>query len=232
MDASQITVATFDCYGTLIDWEGGVANFLYDLALRHEPQPAENGHAMRERWETIQFGLLQGAYLPYKQVLPQSLHAWMDERGYPWDEAYGEAMVRSMRSWQPFPDTRPALLQAREQGLKLVILSNTDDDIIAHSLRHLEVPFEDVVTAEQCGAYKPSLGNFERLLERVGVPPEQVLHVAFGYKYDIGPAQQLGMRTAWINRKVETAPGEVRPDAMWRDLWGLAEFAGGSGPGF
>lgn len=232
MDASQITVATFDCYGTLIDWEGGLANFLYDLALRYEPEPADNGRAMQERWEAIQFEMVGGEYLPFKQVLPQSLHAWMDERGYPWDEAYGEALVRSMRSWQPFPDTRPALLQAREQGLKLVILSNTDDDIIAHSLRHLEVPFEDVVTAEQCGAYKPSLGNFERLLERVGVPPEQVLHVAFGYKYDIGPAQQLGMRTAWINRKVETAPGEVRPDAMWRDLWGLAEFAGGSGPGF
>ncbi|MFT4040135.1 MAG: haloacid dehalogenase type II [Thermomicrobiales bacterium] len=232
MDASNISVATFDCYGTLIDWEGGLANFLYDMALRHEPQPAGNGHAMRERWEAIQFGLLQGAYLPYKQVLAESLRAWMAERGYPWDDAYGEALVRAMRSWQPFPDTRPALLQAREQGLKLVILSNTDDDIIAHSLRHIDVPFEDVVTAEQCGAYKPALGNFETLLERVGVPPEQILHVAFGYKYDIGPAQKLGMRTAWINRKVETAPGEVQPDAMWRDLWGLAEFAGGAGPGF
>ena len=232
MSAQDIRVATFDCYGTLIDWEGGVGAFLSALGLKHgDPQP-EPGRALRERWEAIQFDILHGAYRPYKAVLAESLRAWMDERGYPWDEGEGEALVRAMRSWQPFPDTRPALMQAREGGLKLVILSNTDNDIIAHSLRHLEVPFDDVVTAEDCGSYKPSLNNFERLLARVGEPPERVLHVAFGFKYDIGPAQRLGMRTAWINRHVEPAPGSERPDYVWRDLWGLAEFAGGRGPGF
>lgn len=232
MNASTIQVATFDCFGTLIDWEGGLANFLYDVALRHEPEPAENGHALRERWEAIQFGIIQGDYLTYKEVLARSLRAWMEERGYPWREEYGADLVRSMRSWQPFPDTRPALEQVRQQGLDMVILSNTDDDIIAHSLRHMNVPFKDVVTAEQCGSYKPSRNNFERLLARVGVAPEQVLHVAFGYKYDIGPAQEMGMQTAWVNRKVESAPGKVQPDYMWRDLWGLAELTGGAGPGF
>ena len=232
MDASPIRLATFDCYGTLIDWEGGLANFLYDMALRHEPEPAENGHALRERWEAIQFDLIGDDYLPYKEALAQSLRLWMEERGYPWREEYGPELVRSMRSWQPFPDTLPALTQAREQGLELVILSNTDDDIIAHSLRHLGVPFKDVVTAEQCGSYKPSLNNFEVLLSRVGVAPEEILHVAFGYKYDIGPAQQLGMQTACINRKIEDAPGQVQPDYVWRDLWGLAEQVGGDGPGF
>ena len=232
MSALQVRVATFDCFGTLIDWEGGLANFLYDMALRHEPEPAENGPALRERWEAIQFGIIQGEYLTYKEVLARSLRAWMEERGYPWRPEYGGDLVRSMRSWQPFPDTRPALEQVLQQGLPLVILSNTDDDIIAHSLRHMGVPFKDVVTAEQCGSYKPSLNNFEHLLDRVGVAPGEVLHVAFGYKYDIGPAQQLGMQTAWVNRKVESAPGKVQPDYMWRDLWGLAELAGGSGPGF
>lgn len=232
MDALPIRLATFDCYGTLIDWEGGLANFLYDMALRHEPEPAENGNALRERWEAIQFDLIGGDYLPYKAALAESLRLWMAERGYPWREGYGPDLVRSMRSWQPFPDTRPALAQARAHGLELVILSNTDDDIIAHSLRHLGVPFRDVVTAEQCGSYKPSLHNFEVLLERVGVAPEEILHVAFGYNYDIGPAQQLGMQTAWINRKSERAPGQVQPDYMWRDLWGLAGQVGGDGPGF
>jgi 2-haloacid dehalogenase len=227
----DIRVATFDCYGTLIDWEGGLGTFLYSLALKHEAQPQENGRAMRERWEAIQFEVIQGGYRLYKDVLAASLRAWMEERGYPWDEAEGNALVRAMRSWQPFPDTRPALTQARQGGLRLAILSNTDRDIIAHSLCHLEVPFDDVVTAEDCRSYKPSLNNFEQTLARIGEPPERVLHVAFGFKYDISPAQRLGMKTAWVNRHVEVAPGEERPDHVWRDLWGLAELVGGEGLG-
>jgi 2-haloacid dehalogenase len=227
----EIRVATFDCYGTLVDWEGGLGAFLYGLALKHEDQPTENGRAMRERWEAIQFGIIQGDYRPYKEVLAESLRAWMAERGYPWDAKEGEALVREMRSWQPFPDTRPALAQARQGGLRLVILSNTDRDIIAYTLGHLEIPFDDVITAEDCGSYKPSPNNFERMLAQIGEAPERVLHVAFGFKYDIGPAQRLGMRTAWVNRHVEAAPGEEQPDIVWRDLWGLAELAGGMGPG-
>ncbi len=223
-------VATFDCFGTLIDWEGGLATFLYDLAVRFET-PAENGDALRRRWEAIQFEIINGPYQTYKAILAESLRLWMTERGYPWDDAHGEALIRSMRSWQPFPDTIPALTQAREAGMRLVILSNTDDDLIAHSLRHMGVPFEAVVTAEQCGSYKPSLNNFHRLLEVVGEPPEQILHVAFGFKYDIGPASHLGMDSAWINRKVEPTPDGAMPGHVWRDLWGLAEYAGGSGPG-
>jgi 2-haloalkanoic acid dehalogenase type II len=137
-----------------------------------------------------------------------------------------------MRSWQPFPDAQPALVQARDQGMRLVILSNSDRDLIAHSLRHLAVRFDDVITAEDCGSYKPNLANFERLLARVGEDPARVLHVAFGYKYDIGPAKRLGMATAWVNRQVEPMPGDDQPDYVWRDLWGLAQLAGGSGPGF
>ncbi len=226
-----IRVAAFDCYGTLVDWEGGLGAFLYSLALKHEDQPRDNGNAMRERWEAIQFDLIQGEYRLYKDVLAESLRAWMAERGYPWDASEGDALIRAMRSWQPFPDTRPALEQARQGGMRLAILSNCDRDLIAHTLRHLEIPFDDVVTAEDCGSYKPSTANFEQLLARIGEPPEHVLHVAFGFKYDIGPAQRLGMYTAWVNRKVEAAPREERPDYVWRDLWGLAELAGGKGPG-
>ena len=231
MTTDQIRVATFDCYGTLIDWEGGVGAFLYGLALRQGEANLEPGWALRERWEAIQFELIRGAYRPYKEVLAESLRLWMGERGYPWEEADGDAWVRAMRSWQPFPETRPALMRARAAGLRLAIVSNTDDDIIEHSLRHLGVPFDEVVTAEQCRAYKPSPVNFERALVRVGEPAERVLHVAFGFKYDIGPAQRLGFRTAWVNRHVEAAPGEERPDHVWRDLWGLAELADGRGPG-
>ena len=219
-------VATFDCYGTLVDWEGGLGTFLYGLGLRNGEAQLEPGRVLRERWEAIQFELIQGPYRRYKEVLAESLRAFCEERGWPAREEDGDALVRSMRSWQPFPDTRPALSAAKGAGVRLVIVSNTDRDIVEHTLRHLELEFDDVVTAEDCGAYKPSAAVFDRALERVGEPPERVLHVAFGFKYDIAPASRAGFRTAWVNRHAEPAPAGERPDLVWRDLWGLAELAG------
>ena len=226
MALNGIKVATFDCYGTLIDWEGGAGAFLYDLCLRHGEESPPSGRELRERWEALQFDVVSsGEYRPYKQVLGDSLGAWMEERGLAWDADEGHALVRSMRSWQPFPDTRPALTRARENGLRLVIVSNTDRDIVDHTLRHLEVPFDDVVTAEDCGAYKPADTVFEQALARIGEPPEAVLHVAFGFKYDLPPANRAGMRTAWVNRHGEPPPGDAHRDHEWRDLWGLAELS-------
>jgi 2-haloalkanoic acid dehalogenase type II len=230
MALADVTVATFDCYGTLVDWEGGAGSFLYQLALRRGDTDPGPGWVLRERWEAIQFGLLQGAYRPYKEILADSLQRWTAERGYAWDDADGESLVRSMRSWQPFPDTRPALLQAKARGLKLVIISNTDRDIIEHTLRHLAIPFDYIVTAQDCQAYKPSRTVFEQALARIGEPPEKILHVAFGFKYDIAPAQAVGCRAAWVNRFVEARPGPATPDFEWRDLWGLADLVGGPGP--
>ena len=231
MTAGRPRVATFDCYGTLVDWEGGVASSLYQLALRHgDPEPGP-GMALRDRWEELQFGLLGGPYLPYRDVMARSLRTWCEERGYGWEPDDGAALAAAMGSWQPFPDTRPALLQAHERGLRLVILSNTDHAIMDHTLRQLDLPFDDVIVAEDARAYKPADRAFELALERVGVPPQDVLHVAFGFKYDIGPAQRHGMRTAWVNRHAAAPPGPERPDHEWRDLWGLARLMGGPGPG-
>jgi 2-haloacid dehalogenase len=217
-------LVTFDCYGTLVDWEGGAAAFLYDLALRHgDPEPPP-GRELRDRWEALQFELLHGEYRPYREVLAESLRAWMEERGYKWHGEEGDALLRAIRSWQPFPDTRPALTRAREAGLRLAIVSNTDRDIIAHTLRQIGVPFDAVITAEDARAYKPADAVFDYALERLATPPEDVLHVAFGFKYDIGPAGRHGMRTAWVNRHAEPPPGEARFDYEWTDLWPLADL--------
>ncbi|MEA2375871.1 MAG: 2-haloacid dehalogenase [Thermoleophilaceae bacterium] len=224
---SDIRVATFDCYGTLIDWEGGVGAFLYDKALRSRSGQLPPGRELRERWEAIQFELIQGDYRRYKEILPESLRLLCEERGWPYDEADGKALIRSIRSWQPHPDARPALERARAAGLRLVIVSNTDRDILEHSLRQIEVPFDDAVTAEDCRAYKPADTVFAQALERIGEPPGSVLHVAFGFKYDIGPAGRAGMRTAWVNRHRQPAPGDERFDHEWPDLYGLAELAEG-----
>jgi 2-haloalkanoic acid dehalogenase type II len=220
-------VATFDCYGTLVDWEGGLGAFLYALMLREGVDDPPPGRELRERWEQIQFEVIRGSYKPYKEVLGESVRAWCLEYGVPDRDVYAEALVDSMRAWQPFPDTRPALTAARKAGLRLVILSNTDRDIIDHTVKQIGVPFDDVVTAEEVGAYKPSPAGFEHVLGRLGEHPADVLHVAFGFKYDIGPAQQLGMGSAWINRHQEPLPDPASaPDHEWRDLWGLAELTG------
>jgi len=218
-----VTVATFDCYGTLVDWEGGAASFLYDFARRKGEDDPGPAHDLRARWEKLQFERIQGPYRPYGEVLTDSLRDWSSERGHRWEDGDGPALVRSMESWQPFPDTVPALRAARDAGLRLWIVSNTDRSIMAHTLRHLGVDFDGVTVAEDVRAYKPGREPFERALAEIGEPPERIVHVAFGFKYDIATAQELGMRTAWVNRKGEPRPGPARPDHEWRDLRPLAD---------
>lgn len=219
-------VATFDCYGTLVDWEGGAAAFLYDLARRNgdfEPGP---GRLLRERWEQIQFEAIQGEYRTYRDVLAESLRTWVGERGYRWNTNEADALEHAMQSWQPFPDTIPALTRARKAGMRLVIISNTDRHIMERTLHQLSpLGFDEVVVAEDVRAYKPDTTAFTRALEAAKAKPEEILHVAFGFKYDIGPAQEVGLATAWVNRHRERPPGDERPDYEWRDLWGLAELA-------
>lgn len=223
---SAVKVATFDCYGTLVDWEGGAAAFLYDLARRNGDYECENGRELRDRWEEIQFDLLGQEYRSYSSILAESLRTWVAERGYRWNELEGHALERAMQSWQPFPDTIPALARAADAGLRLVIFSNTDNHILEHTLRQLHpLRFDATVVAQDAETYKPDVAFFRRGLEAAGARPEEILHVAFGFKYDIAPAQELGMQTAWVNRRQEAAPGDERPDHEWRDLWGLAELA-------
>jgi 2-haloalkanoic acid dehalogenase type II len=217
-------MATFDCYGTLIDWEGGAASFLYDLARRHEPDPPP-GRELRQRWEELQFERLQSGWTNYRTVLSDSLAEWAGERGYRWNTRDGEALARAMESWQPFPDTIPALRAAKEAGLGLWIISNTDRAIMEHTLCHLEMDFDGVTVAEDARAYKPSREPFDKALHEMRLAPDEVLHVAFGFKYDIVTAKELGFSTAWVNRHREPAPGPERPDHEWTDLWPLAEVA-------
>jgi 2-haloacid dehalogenase len=217
-------LATFDCYGTLIDWEGGAASFLYELARRHVPNPPP-ARQLLERWEGLQFSRLQAPYRGYREILADSLAELAGELGWRWNERDGEALARAMESWQPFPDTVPALRAARDAGLRLWIISNTDRAIIEHSLGHMDVEFDGITVAEDCRAYKPSDAPFDHALEKIRLPPEEILHVAFGFKYDIAAAQRQGMHTAWVNRRQDAAPGLERPDHEWRDLWPLAEVA-------
>ena len=203
-------MVTFDWYGTLIDWEGGVGSFLYELARRHEHEPPP-ARELRERWEELQFERIQGDWRCYREVLAASLADWAGERGYRFNENDGEQLARSMESWQPFPDTVPALRAARDAGLRLWIISNTDHAILEHSLRHLEVEFAGVTVAEECRAYKPSRLPFERALHEIDVPREQILHAALGSSttsgrpsgWDSGP---LGSTASRSRRRALSGP--------------------------
>jgi 2-haloacid dehalogenase len=222
----RFEVATFDCYGTLIDWEGGLGTFLYDLLLRLGESSPPPGRQLRERWEEIQFELVQGEYKDYSTVLSLSLARFLRERDQPYNEHDGQALEQLMGSWQPFPETVPALRRAKAAGLELAILSNTDRGIIRQTLDQLDgVEFDEVVVAEDVRAYKPSPENFQALSDRLGRRRDRVLHVAFGFKYDIGPAQAAGYHAAWVNRHREQPPDGAAPDYEWSDLWGLAELA-------
>ncbi len=219
----QIRTVTFDCYGTLIDSVGGSGTFLADLAVRQNDSDPQPGWKLRQRLEEIQFALIQGPYRRYRDVLTESLERYFDERGYSWDLSEADAYVRSMGCWQPFSDTRPALQRAHDAGLRLVIISNVDNDVMQLTLRQLALPIDVTITAEDCKAYKPDPVVFAQALARLNEDPARILHVAFGYKYDIGTAQQFGMHTAWVNRRNEEVPGATQPDFTWRDLWGLAD---------
>ena len=224
---AELKAVTFDCYGTLVDWEGGLGTFLYDVARRAGERAPEPGHELRERWEEIQFELIQREYRSYHDILVDSLRTWVGERGHRWNETDGEALERAMQSWQPFPDTVPALQRTQSAGLGLAIVSNTDRHIMAHTLRQLApLQFDEVVVAEDVRAYKPDTPHFDRVLALLDLAPEEVLHVAFGFRYDIGPARRKGMPTAWVNRDRRPLPGPECPDHEWDSLWGLAEMTG------
>ena len=199
----MIRVATFDCYGTLIDWEGGAAAFLYELARRHEREPPP-GPELRARWEELQFERLSGDWSAYRDVLADSLSEWAGERGYRWNVNDGEALARAMESWQAFPDTAPALRAAREAGLKLWIISNTDRAIMNHSLRQLGVDFDGVTVAEDCRAYKPGAralpeGAAGYRRARRGDPPRGLrLQVRHRHRQGDGHEDGLGQPQARI----------------------------------
>ena len=221
----ELKVATFDCYGTLVDSEGGLGAFLYDLARRSGDSDPEPGAQLRRRWEEIEFELGQGEYRSYRDVLEDALRTWVGERGYRWNVHDAEALERAMQSWQPFPDAVSSLARAQAAGLRLAIVSNTDRYIMEETLRQLRpLEFEAVVLAEDVRAFKPDTRPFTRALQALDARPGEVVHVAGNLRYDIAPAASLGFRTAWVNRHREPAAGDEAFDHEWDSLWRLGEL--------
>jgi 2-haloacid dehalogenase len=188
MDFGKYEVVSFDCYGTLIDWESGIISGLRRVLSSHGVDARDDEildlHAQTEH--TLQSSSRRGNYTKYRDVLREEVREAGRRWGFEPLPSEIEALADSLRYWQPFPDTVEAL-KAMKQRYNLAIISNVDDGMFALTACHLQVEFDWIITAEQAQTYKPSPNNFELALERIGMAPEKVLHVAESLFHDHDP---------------------------------------------
>lgn len=226
LDFSRFKVLTFDCYGTLVDWESGIVKALRPILAAHGKKLGEA--EIVAMYSPIERELEKPPHRSYREVLRGVVREMGRKLGFAPSEVEAESLPESVGIWLPFPDTVPAL-RALSARYKLAIISNIDDDMIAQTARRLEVPFEWIVTAQQAGSYKPSRRNFELALERIGLPREQVLHCAESRFHDVAPARALGLATVWVNRAQgrASASGEdaAEPDLEVGSMVELARLA-------
>ncbi len=229
LNFGDFDVLTFDCYGTLIDWEAGIAEAL------HPSLDAHHVALTRERALEL-FGELEadaerGDYQTYRSVLRAVLAGFGARLGFEPAPAELERVAGSVRDWPAVPDSAGAL-RALARKYRLAIISNIDDDLFACSAPRLGARFEWVITAQQARSYKPSPNNFRLALERIGLPPSRVLHVAQSLYHDMVPAKALGLATVWVNRRHgkpgfgATPPAQATPDLEVPDLQTLVETIG------
>ena len=200
-DPARITTLTFDCYGTLIDWETGALNALRALLARHGAVPSDD--EIIAVFQELYAALCKAPFKPYRAVLAGVVEGWGQHFGASWKPEDRDALALSIPSWRPFPDT-VAALRALGRRYRLAIISNIDDDLFAASARQLEAPFDAVVTAGQARCYKPDAAIFEEALRRLGESPSAVVHVAEGVG-EIAPARRLGCSTVWVRRNGRSA---------------------------
>ena len=208
--------ATFDCYGTLVDWNGGIHVQLERLfGVDRAPELLGRYHELEPEIQTSNPGI------SYREVLTLTLERLAAETGLMLPEGEGSALARSLPDWPVFDDVRPGLTEARERGWRLAILSNTDRDLIEVSMASIGVRFDLAVVAGDIGSYKPAYAHWEHFYEETGADREHHVHVAQSVFHDIAPAAELGIPSIWINRQGE--PPDPRPAETLSDLSVLAD---------
>lgn len=215
--------ATFDCYGTLIDWMGGIRSTLAGLF------PDTDSHALLERYHGIERAAQAGRSLPYREVLTESLVGLAAAEALPLRPEDAPALALSLPSWKPFPEVAASLSELREQGWRIAVLSNTDPDLLDASLAAIGVPVDLRITAAEAGSYKPARGHWDTFFSLTGAERERHCHVAASLFHDVAPTSELGLPCVWINRQDETS--DLPRVAEMRDLEGLAEVLDGVVPG-
>jgi 2-haloacid dehalogenase len=229
MDFSHFSTISFDCYGTLIDWESGILPVLRTVLANHGhslPDPS-----ILELYGEFEADAESGPYRSYRDVLQSVVRAFSARLNFTATSAEIRSLPESVPTWWPFPDTVAALRELQKR-YNLAIISNIDDDLFEETRKHLQVKFDTVVTAEQARSYKPSLNNFQLALRRLAISPDRLLHAGQSVYHDVVPARSLGISTVWVNRK-SARPGigavrastalaaEKKPDLEVPDLAGL-----------
>jgi 2-haloacid dehalogenase len=207
--------ATFDCYGTLIDWNGGIAGVLERMF------GAERTPDLLVRYHRLEPEVQAETYRSYAEVLTLTLERLATETGLSIPEGESGALVHSLPNWPTFREVPETLAELRRRGWNLAILSNTDHALIVESEKSLGVPFDLVITAEDVGSYKPAHGHWDRFFELTTADREHHVHVAASLFHDVVPARELGLKIVWINRLGEQP--EPEPDRELPDLSGLPD---------
>jgi 2-haloacid dehalogenase/putative hydrolase of the HAD superfamily len=213
-------IITFDCYGTLIDWEAGITKAFQDATAADGVSLDPTG-VLRALFDTRPASEAP-EYRSYRGILTDAAVRVGVRLGWSIDRARAAFLPESLPHWMPFPDTNPALTRLSQAGYALGILSNVDDDFLAETLRHLEVGFSLLISAEQVRSYKPAPGHF--VAARRQIPSRRWLHAAQSYFHDVTPAVVHNIPVAWINRKSERVTGAARPDWEFRTLTELADW--------
>ena len=225
LDFSRFEILTFDCYGTLIDWEEGILRSLRRIAAAHGNDTDDA--TILQLYGDFEASAEQGEYRPYREVLQSVVRQFGEQLGFVPTEEEVKSLADLLKSWKPWPDTVGALGEFQNR-FRLAIVSNVDDDLFAATRPRLGVEFDQIITAQQAQAYKPSLKIFELALARIGVPAHRVLHIGQSLYHDVLPAQSLGLATVWVNRpSVRTGVGAVKSAKGSPDLQvsSLAELA-------
>lgn len=212
-------VITFDCYGTLIDWEEGIRTAFHKAATEDGVRPDES--RIIETYAASERAVEGAGYQSYRTVLRESAARTAHALGWPRDRERCGFLAESLPSWLPFPDTNTSLERLRGLGIALGILSNVDDDLLEGTRRHFPVTFDLIVTAQQVKSYKPGRAHFEEARRTIG--NRRWLHAAQSNFHDIVPANALGIPTAWINRHGQPALPGGQPAMEFRTLAELAD---------
>jgi 2-haloacid dehalogenase len=207
--------ATFDCYGTLVDWNGGIRSTLAAL------WPAADADALLAAYHAHEPGVQAGRGIPYRQVMAEVLQRVAADIGEQVPAGREDALGESLPSWPVFPEVPDSLAELRERGWRLAILSNTDPELLDTSLAAIGVPVDLRVVASEIGSYKPGLAHWQVFFDRARARREAHVHVAASLFHDIEPAARQGLRAVWINRLGESS--DLPRDAELPDLAGLPE---------
>ena len=214
--------ATFDCYGTLVDWTGGIRDTVSGL------WPDRDAERLVGRYHEIEPEIQRGRGIPYREVMAESLERLAREERLPPRHDDRDALARSLPGWRVFPEVPGALATLRSRGWRLAILSNTDPDLLAASIASIGVPVDERVVASEIGSYKPAFGHWDVFFRRTGATRARHIHVAASAFHDLEPCAALGLPCVWINRDRSTS--DVPRAGELPDLSGLPDLLEGLVP--